>query len=95
MSTCRACGATYSPNGGGHCSGPPFGGCCRTFASDAAFDKHRVGSYVTGRSCLDVTTADGWRETPRGWTNSKPMDPAALARRKGEPSFIDFNPEED
>lgn len=80
--TCPECGQTYSGNGGGHCRGGDYGGCCRTFTSDAAAAAHMVGPY-SARRCVDVdndirTRKDGttwrvpWRETPRGWTNSEP-----------------------
>lgn len=98
MSRCPECGARYSPNGGGHCRGGAYGGCCRTFSSDAAADAHRKGPYGVpgGRYCVDFDadyTEKGrrieWRLTDRGWTNSPPMDPAALARRKGTPATVD------
>lgn len=90
LSKCPECGARYSPNGGGHCRGGKYNGCCRTFTSDAAADAHRKGEYGVDRHCVDFDndyTATGrkveWRETPRGWTNSPPMSAEALARRTG------------
>ena len=89
MSTCPECAAVYSPNGGGHCRGGPYGGCCRTFTSDSAADAHMKGPY-DNRCCVDMDddwTVKGrkvvWRETARGWTNSPPMDADQLARRTG------------
>lgn len=78
---CPECGAVYSGNGGGHCRGGPYKGCCRTFTSDAAAAAHLVGPY-SDRRCVDVFNdvrirKDGseyrvpWRETPRGWTNAE------------------------
>lgn len=75
--TCPDCGATYSGSGGGHCRS----GCHRTFTSDAAASKHRVGPY-DDRRCLDVTTTEGWRETPRGWTPYAEMPRAAFASER-------------
>lgn len=76
--TCRRCGQRVTANGA-HC-----GGCHHTFTSDSAFDAHRTGSY-DDRACLPVDGLDGWRSTPRGWTNAAEM-PAALrrARRSAE-----------
>jgi hypothetical protein len=73
----------YRARSGGHCAGGPFGGCCRTFASTTAGDAHRQGDYATGRECIDVTTEEGWRLNQYGeWTNSKPMDDAAIERKR-------------
>ena len=76
---CPECGQMYPPKGGGHCRGGAYGGCCRTFTSNSAFADHKHG---TRRTCLDVTAEDGWRETPRGWTNAAPMPLTALAQRR-------------
>lgn len=81
MPTCRYCGDAYG-NGGGHCQGGKWGGCCRSFASQAAFDDHRVGPYDGTRSCLPVHRLEGWRLTHKGWTNAKPMTPEDAARTK-------------
>ena len=70
MPTCHKCEQQFSAHGGGHCSA-----CCRTFTGDRAFDAHRRGPY-TARHCLDVTTLDGWRDTPKGWSN-RPERPLA------------------
>jgi hypothetical protein len=83
---CPECGASYSPNGGGHCRGGKYGGCCRTFTSDSSGDKHRVGPYDPpgSRRCLtlDELLADGWRETPHGWTPEPPMSEEQRARMR-------------
>ncbi len=78
MPECPDCGERYSGTdaSGGHCRGGVYGGCCRTFASDAAADAHRP----VGGPCLDVATAPGWRLTARGWTNTPPMPPEVLER---------------
>lgn len=73
---CPECGQTYSGNGGGHCRGGAYGGCCRTFTGDTAAAKHRTGPYNPHRARRCLTDAElldaGWRETQRGWTNSEP-----------------------
>jgi hypothetical protein len=87
MSRCPECGQTYSPKGGGHCRGGAYGGCCRTFTSDAAGDFHKVGPYEPrgSRVCVDVdddwrVKRDGtrwkvpWRLTKRGWTPFPPRE---------------------
>lgn len=68
MPTCPTCRVHYPANGGGHCRGGEYGGCCRTFTSDSSFAAHRTGP-PSHRTCLDVTTAEKWRETPHGWTH--------------------------
>lgn len=68
MPYCDLCDSFYAANGGGHCRGGKFGGCCKTFASDSAFDAHRRDG-----KCIDVTSensaGEGWRLSKRGWTN--------------------------
>jgi len=91
--TCNICGQQYSPKGGGHCRGGAYGGCCRTFSSDRAGDKHRVGPYdppglrrcLTDEEMATLTRKDGtiiWRLTNRGWTNEPPR-PDATWPKKG------------
>lgn len=93
-STCPECGIEYSPNGGGHCRGGAYGGCCRTFTSDSSADAHRIGPHDRRdgiRRCLtDEEMVLPWRLTPRGWTNSKPMDEETIARRKGATVNVDY-----
>ena len=86
-SICPECGAVYSWRGGGHCRGGEYGGCCQTFRNDTAADAHRVGPHDPKglRRCLasEEMLDAGWRLTDRGWTNSKEMDPALVARLSG------------
>ena len=74
--TCRRCGRRVTANAD-HCAG-----CHRTFTSTSAFDAHRVGPHER-RACLPVETTDGWRETPRGWTDAAQMPRAAVRRVSG------------
>lgn len=91
-STCPECGAEYSRNGGGHCRGGVYGGCCRTFVSDAAATAHFKGPHdPPGRYCVDMDADFNsrgrkieWRLTPRGWTNIPAMTPEQLARKTGK-----------
>jgi hypothetical protein len=64
--------------GGGHCRV-----CCHTFSSDTAFDAHREGPYDHTRHCIDIENTPGWRNTARGWTNSKPMPEHVKKARRG------------
>jgi hypothetical protein len=90
--TCNICNQEYSPNGGGHCRGGAYGGCCRTFSSDAAGDRHRIGPYdppsmrrcMTDEEMVADTMKDGstrWRLTPKGWSISPPMDVAGYLQK--------------
>lgn len=85
---CNVCQVSYSPLGGGHCRGGEWGGCCRTFSSDDAGDRHRIGPYnppgqrrcITDEELMTTYRQDGtllWRHTPKGWTTSRPMDAEA------------------
>lgn len=58
---CPECKQTFSPSGGGHCRS-----CHRTFSSDRAYDKHRVGP-MDARRCVGELESP-WRITDRGWT---------------------------
>jgi len=75
---CPHCHQTYSgaDSSGGHCVGGPYGGCCQSFASDYAGDKHRVGPHGGGRRrCLtpDEMTAKGWTQDDMGaWRTPPP-----------------------
>ena len=65
-SACDVCGALFGPADTGHCSGGKWGGCCQSFASNHAFDKHRTGRYEPNqRRCLtpDELLAKGWAKT--------------------------------
>lgn len=49
---CVKCGAWWTGSNTCHCMG-----CCRTFTSQTASDKHRVGSHAYDtRHCLDPAT---------------------------------------
>jgi hypothetical protein len=61
---CPQCGRHYngSDSSGGHCS-PVTGGCCQSFRSATAFNKHLTGRYGDGeKQCLtpDEMLAKGW-----------------------------------
>ena len=62
---CHWCGQVFGPDDTGHCTGGEFGGCCQTFASNHAFDRHRTGRYDGERRCLttDEMTAKGWTQS--------------------------------
>jgi hypothetical protein len=65
-SGCSWCGGIFGPDDTGHCTGGAFGGCCQTFASNTAFDKHRTGKYDPPmRRCLtsEELTGKGWTRT--------------------------------
>lgn len=72
---CPDCGETYGggQGTGGHCRSR-YGGCCRTFRSQSAYDAH----LINFRCGIDVRNAPKWRETDRGWTNSTQMPREAM-----------------
>ncbi len=47
------CGAWWTGLGRAHCAAP---GCHRTFSTDSAADKHRVGKFGVDRRCADPAT---------------------------------------
>lgn len=78
---CPECAERFPINSGGHCRGGAYGGCCKTFRSDAAYAAHRIGPYGD-RHCIDVTATAGWRATDRGWTNQATMTPEQRDRAR-------------
>lgn len=45
---CGKCGKTWTQHGsGGHCSG-----CHETFSTGELWERHRIGNYQPGRTCL-------------------------------------------
>lgn len=75
--TCPHCGDVYGPDDTGHCTGGRFDGCCETFASNHAFDRHRTGKYdPPSRRCLTVQEleAKGWTRTGKynAWRTPAP-----------------------
>lgn len=92
---CPECGQEFAAKGGGHCRGGAYGGCCRTFTSNAAADKHRIGEFSVDRRCVADMDDDWrpgrdgalvrvpWRLTPRGWTPFAEISPVALSRKTG------------
>lgn len=67
-SECHVCDAIFGPQDTGHCS-PITGGCCQTFASNHAFDRHMVGPFNPDglRRCLTVAELEA-----KGWTKTGP-----------------------
>lgn len=51
---CPGCGARWGGLETAHCMAS---GCHKTFSSYHAAEKHRAGSHVDGRYCLDPATA--------------------------------------
>lgn len=47
----HTCGAWWTGLGRAHCPA-----CCRTFSTDGAADKHRVGKHGIDRRCVDPAT---------------------------------------
>lgn len=77
--TCPDCGQGYSgaDRSGGHCRGGGYGGCCQSFASNYAGEKHRTGRYDAQRRCLtpDELTAKGWTQDESGaWRTPAPAN---------------------
>ena len=50
--TC-SCGEWWTGLGRAHCATP---GCHRTFSTDSAADKHRIGKFGVDRRCTDPAT---------------------------------------
>ena len=46
-----ACGNWWTGNNRAHCPA-----CCRTFSTDSAADKHRIGKFGIDRRCVDPAT---------------------------------------
>lgn len=83
----------------GHCKGGKWGGCCESFTSYTAFDRHRIGPYDSRdgvRRCLTPAEmiAMGGRDTPRGWTFEPPMTPEQRARSRRKENRGAASPEE-
>lgn len=51
---CNGCESRWGGLATAHCGAP---GCHKTFTCQSTADKHRAGSHVTGRYCLDPETA--------------------------------------
>jgi len=75
---CQVCGAQFngSDRSGGHCKGGGYGGCCQSFGSMSAFDKHRTGK-PSSRRCLTTAemAAKGWHVDDHGaWRTPAPTN---------------------
>jgi len=91
---CPECGERYngSDRYGGHCME-----CHRSFSSDYAGDRHRVGPHHPRgmRRCLTIgeMLATGWRESQYGWTDKPPLTDEEKARlRATRPPVEAINP---
>lgn len=76
---CPRCDSQWGGTKTCHCSS-----CHETFATIAAFDKHRAGSHaLSTRHCEDPATV-GLKDAARPyrcWSIDKPDDPHPMARR--------------
>ena len=70
-SGCDICGAIFGPADTGHCRGGKWGGCCQTFASSHAFDRHRTGPFNPDglRRCRTTGELEA-----KGWAKTGPYD---------------------
>jgi hypothetical protein len=71
--TC-SCGAWWTGLGRSHC---PAAGCHKTFSTDGAADKHRIGKHGIDRRCVDPATVGlVARQKPYGvlWQHPAPED---------------------
>ena len=77
---CPACGKHWRALGAAHCPNPS---CCLHFASDYAFDKHRVDGRCLTPEELRQPKPNGKQiliETDRGWVTER-MPEAVVAAR--------------
>ena len=64
---CPDCGGRFARNASHHRA--RYGGCCRTFSGEEAYDRHRGPD-----GCSVVEAAPPWRMNERGeWTAKPPM----------------------
>jgi hypothetical protein len=67
--TCPDCNQTYRATAG-HCRGGRFGGCCKSWGTQRAHERHRIGNYDDGsRRCMttEEMVEAGWAERDGRW----------------------------
>lgn len=74
---CPDCGERFARNASHHRA--KYGGCCKTFSGDKAYDHHRTGHGT----CIPVEACEPWRLNAKGeWTDSAPMTAEEKARSR-------------